>query len=127
MRKLLRAWSSPLTLWIYDLRTNMNFTLKQNPLTRAALDDFVACYHPENRHERAPTWSEANPEGRWRAYSYEELIARDKANLDIFWLRDETLEDTATLPEPDVLANEIVEDMQAALAQFEAVLADLGQ
>jgi type I restriction enzyme M protein len=108
-------------LWIYDLRTNQNFTLKQNPLTRAALDEFVACYHPENRHERAATWSEANPQGRWRSYTYEELAARDKANLDIFWLRDESLEDSANLPEPDVLAAEIAEDLRAALEQFEAI------
>ncbi len=98
-----------------DLRTNINFTLKQNPLSRADLDDFVTCYKPENRHQRKATWSEDNPIGRRRAYSYEELIARDKVNLDIFWLRDESLEDTANLPDPDVLAQEIVEDLQAAL------------
>ncbi|MBN2390032.1 MAG: N-6 DNA methylase, partial [Anaerolineae bacterium] len=123
------------TLWIYDLRTNMHFTLKENPLTRADLDDFVACYHPENRHDRTPTWSEeaepgsdaqgAGPDGRWRAYSYEELLARDKVNLDIFWLRDESLEETANLPEPDVLAEEIVEDLESALEQFRAIVEDL--
>jgi len=112
-------------LWIYDLRTNKNFTLKQNPLGRADLDEFVACFHPENRHQRTATWSEANPQGRWRAYPYEELIARDKVNLDIFWLRDESLEDTASLPDPDVLSAEIVEDLQAALEQFGAIAEDL--
>src|SRR5512136_762027 len=65
-------------LWIYDLRTNINFTLKQNPLARADLDDFVACYKPENRHKRQATWSANNPQGRWRAYPYDELMARDK-------------------------------------------------
>jgi type I restriction enzyme M protein len=119
------AWSE--RLWIYDFRTNINITLKQNPLTRAALDEFVTCYHPANRHERAATWSEANPQGRWRAYSYDELIARDKANLDIFWLRDESLEDSANLPEPDVLAAEIVEDLRAALEQFEAIGEELAE
>jgi type I restriction enzyme M protein len=113
-------------LWIYDLRTNINFTLKQNPLSRSDLDDFVACYKPENRHKRKATWSADNPIGRWRAYSYDELIARDKVNLDIFWLRDESLEDTANLPEPDVLAAEIVEDLQAALEQFSEIAEDLG-
>ncbi len=112
-------------LWIYDLRTNMNFTLKQNPLARADLDEFVACFRPENRHARALTWSEDNPTGRWRAFTYDELVARDKVNLDIFWLRDESLEDTASLPDPDVLAAEIVEDLQAALAQFAAIAEDL--
>jgi len=122
-------------LWIYDLRTNMNFTLKQNPLTREDLDDFVACYNPANRHERTATWSEKMsrsarhdaPDDRWRAFSYEELMARDKVNLDIFWLRDESLEETANLPEPDVLAVEIVDDLEAALEQFRAIVEDLGE
>jgi type I restriction enzyme M protein len=114
-------------LWIYDLRTNINFTLKQNPLAREDLDDFVACYKPENRHKRKATWSEDNPIGRWRPYSYDELIERDKVNLDIFWLRDESLEDTANLPNPDILAAEIVEDLQAALEQFSEIAEDLGE
>jgi len=115
------------TLWIYDLRTNVNFTLKQNPLTRANLDEFVACYNPAHRHERTATWSEANPGGRWRAFSYDELAARDKVNLDIFWLRDESLEETANLPEPDLLAAEIVDDLEAALEQFRTIAEDLGE
>jgi len=140
-------------LWIYDLRTNMSFTLKQNPLTRADLDDFVACYNPANRHERTPTWAEdegeisrlrdawrrrsarndngeavqIGPQGRWRAYAYDDLMARDKVNLDIFWLRDESLEETANLPDPDVLAVEIVDDLEAALEQFRAIAEDLGE
>ncbi|MFN2230712.1 MAG: SAM-dependent DNA methyltransferase, partial [Anaerolineae bacterium] len=96
------------------------------PLMRGDLDDFVACYHPENRHEREETWSEEAPDGRWRRFRYEELVARDKANLDIFWIRDESLEETANLPEPEVLAEEIVEDLESALEQFRAILADLG-
>jgi type I restriction enzyme M protein len=114
-------------LWIYDLRTNRDFSLKQKPLTRADLDEFVACYHPENRDKRTATWSEADPQGRWRTYTLDELMARDKVNLDIFWLRDESLEDSANLPEPDVLAAEIVEDLQAALEQFAAIAEDLGE
>ncbi|HBY94004.1 MAG TPA: DNA methyltransferase [Chloroflexi bacterium] len=112
-------------LWIYDLRTNQNFTLKQNPLTRANLDEFVACFNPANRHDRTPTWSEAIPDGRWRAFTYEELLVRDKVNLDIFWLRDESLEESVNLPDPDVLAAEIVEELQAALEQFAAIAEDL--
>ena len=103
----------------------MHFTLKTNPLTRADLDEFVRCYHPENREDRTETWSEANPEGRWRSYAYEELVARDKANLDIFWLRDESLDDAASLEEPDVIAAEIIEDLQAALDEFALIYADL--
>jgi type I restriction enzyme M protein len=113
-------------LWIYDLRTNKNFTLKTNQLTRQDLDNFVACYNPENRHDRSPTWSEENPDGRWRVYSYDELMARDKVNLDIFWLRDESLEESANLPDPDVLAREIMAELEAALEQFAGIVDELG-
>jgi type I restriction enzyme M protein len=112
-------------LWIYDLRTNKNFTLKTNPLQRRDLDEFVACFHPTNRHERRETWSEGNPDGRWRRYGHDELISRDKASLDIFWLRDDSLEDGANLPDPDVLAAEIIEDLRAALEEFELIGVDL--
>jgi len=112
-------------LWIYDLRTNKNFTLKTQPLTRKDLDEFVACYNPANRHDRKPTWSEENPQGSWRMFTYEELLARDKVNLDIFWLRDESLEDTDNLPDPDVLAREIVEELKVALEQFGGIVDEL--
>jgi type I restriction enzyme M protein len=114
------------TLWIYDLRTNMHFTLKTNPLKRSDLDEFVTLYHPKNRHTRKPTWTDQTPTGRWRAYDYDELVARDKASLDIFWLRDESLEDSDNLPEPGVIAQEIVEDLEAALEQFREIANDLG-
>jgi type I restriction enzyme M protein len=116
-----KPWTQ--SLWIYDLRTRQNFSLKQNPLQRADLDDFVACFNSANRQARTPTWSEANPEGRWRCYPYDALIARDRANLDIFWLRDD-LEESAALLDPDVLAAEIVEDLEAALAQFREAHSD---
>ena len=107
------------TLWVYDLRTNKNFTLKTNPLTRADLNDFVACYYPENRHQRQET-------ERFRPFSYEEIVKRDKANLDLFWLRDESLEGADALPPPNVIAASIVEDLRAALEQFAAIAEDLG-
>jgi type I restriction enzyme M protein len=112
-------------LWIYDLRTNQNFTLKQNPLTRVDLDDFVACFNPANRQERAATWSESNPQGRWRCYLYEELLARDKANLDIFWLGDDSLTASTAPLDPDRLAVEIVEELETALEQFRAIVVDV--
>ncbi|MBE0616393.1 MAG: N-6 DNA methylase, partial [Proteobacteria bacterium] len=114
-------------LWIYDLRTNVHFTLKTNPLKRSDLDEFVACYRAANRHDRKPTWSEEMPDGRWRAYPYDDLMARDKASLDLFWLRDESLEDSDKLPAPGVIAAEIVEDLEAALEQFRAIAEDLGE
>jgi type I restriction enzyme M protein len=106
------------TLWIYDFRTNQHFTLKTNTLTRAHLDDFVRCYNPANRHERKET-------ERFRPFSYEDLVKRDKTNLDIFWLRDDSLGDSSNLPDPAILAAEIVEDLQAALDQFAQIAADL--
>jgi type I restriction enzyme M protein len=121
------ASESPWTkkLWIYDLRTNKHFTLKTSPMKREDLDEFVACYHPKNRHERKATWSEKNPDGRWRMYGYEELVARDKASLDIFWLKDESLAESDNLPPPEVIAQEIVEDLEAALEQFRLIAGDL--
>ena len=107
-------------LWIYDLRTNRRFTLKTNPLTPADLDDFVACYNPDNHHQREET-------ERFRRFSYDDLVKRDKANLDIFWLRDESMEDTASLPPPDVIAEEILDDLRAALEQLEEIVGDLAQ
>ena len=103
----------------------MHFTLKTNPLKRADLDEFVKCYNPKNRHRRKSKWSEDNPDGRWRSFDYDELEKRDKANLDIFWLRDESAEDSANLPDPDTLAEEIVEDLRSALEQFEEIHEDL--
>jgi len=105
-------------LWVYDLRTNKHFTLKQNPLRRADLDDFVAVYRPEARTERVES-------ERWKSFSYDELIRRDKANLDIIWLKDESLEDMDNLPSPAIIAREIVEDLTAALAEFDAVATSL--
>jgi type I restriction enzyme M protein len=114
-------------LWIYDFRTNKEFTLKTNTLKQEDLDEFVKCYNPENRHSRKPTWTEKHPDGRWRSFDYEELINRDKASLDIFWLKDESLEDSDNLPEPDIIAREIVDDLEAALEQFKLIAEDLGE
>ncbi len=105
-------------LWIYDFRTNEHFTLKTNPLRREDLDDFVVCYNADNRHKRKET-------ERFHAFTYDELVKRDKASLDIFWLKDESLEDAANLPAPDVIAAEIMEDLQAALDEFALIANDL--
>jgi len=107
-------------LWIYDLRTNKHFTRKRDPLTFDDLTDFIDCYNTENRHEREET-------ERFKSFSYEELMDRDKANLDIFWLKDDSLEDVEDLPEPEVLAADIVENLEAALDQFSQIQDDLSQ
>jgi type I restriction enzyme M protein len=105
-------------LWIYDLRTNKHFTLKTNPLQYEDLEDFIRCYNPENRFERKET-------ERFRAFTYDELIQRDKVSLDIFWLKDESLEDSESLPDPDLLARDIAENLESALEQFSSIYEDL--
>ena len=113
-------------VWFYDYRTNVHHTLKKKPLRVEDLSEFIELYNPENRHRREETWdAERNPEGRWRKFSYDEIIARDKASLDIFWLRDKSLTDLDNLPEPDILALEIIESIEAALEDFRAVAAAL--
>ena len=105
-------------LWIYDLRTNKHFTLKTNPLQDADLQDFITTYNPNNREARVET-------EQFRAFSYDELIEREHANLDIFWLKEDSLEDAADLPAPDVLVAEITDNLEAALAQFRNIQAKL--
>lgn len=113
-------------LWVFDHRTNCHYTLKTKRMTRADLDEFVQCYNPGDHHKRKQTWSEKkNPEGRWRSYTYKEIAARDKCSLDLFWLRDESLEDSANLPDPHILAQEIADDLRSALGQIEDILGDL--
>lgn len=107
-------------VWFYDYRTNVHHTLKQKPLSESHLEDFVACYNPAARHDRKATWSEETPDGRWRAFSRDELLQRDKASLDLFWLKDATMTDLDNLPEPDVLMSEIMENLEAAMEQFAA-------
>lgn len=106
-------------IWIYDFRTNVHFTLKQHPMTDADLLDFIACYNPENRYERKETWSDENPDGRWRRFSVDEILKRDKTSLDIFWIKDKSLADLDNLPDPDVLADDIIENLQSALESFQ--------
>ncbi|MBP9614570.1 MAG: SAM-dependent DNA methyltransferase [Thiopseudomonas sp.] len=113
-------------VWFYDYRTNIHHTLKRKPLRFEDLTDFITCYNPENIHARTETWHEENnPDGRWRKYSYDELVARDKTSLDIFWLKDKSLTDLDNLPEPDDLAADIIENLEAGLNSFREVLAGL--
>lgn len=112
-------------IWIYDFRTNIHFTLKKDPLKDDDLAEFIACYNPKNRHKRKETWSEKNPEGRWRKFNYDEIVARDKTSLDIFWLKDKSLTDLDNLPDPDVLAIDIVENLEAGLESFKEIITQL--
>jgi type I restriction enzyme M protein len=113
-------------VWVYDYRTNIHHTLKKNPLKLSDLKDFIDLYNPENRHKRKETYNaETNPEGRWRKFGYDEIIARDKTSLDITWLKDKSLADLDNLPDPDVLATDIIENIEAGLDSFRAIIASL--
>jgi type I restriction enzyme M protein len=112
-----KPWTT--RLWVYDLRTSHHFTLKQRQLRRADLDDFVVSFQPGRPRD------ERNISERFRSFAYEELLARDKANLDIAWLKDDSLQDLDKPPAPEIIAREIVEDLAAALTEFEAVAAAL--
>lgn len=119
------AWTKE--VWFYDYRTNVHHTLKKSPMKLEDLKDFISCYNPGNRENRRETWSEtptdtASPEGRWRKFTYDEILARDKTNLDIFWLKDKSLADLDNLPDPDILASEIIENIEAGLESFKAVM-----
>jgi len=102
-------------VWIYDLRTNQHFTLKDNPLRYEHLEDFVACFNADDRTSRTET-------EQFKKFTFDELMARDKANLNIFWLKDESLEDLENLPPPATLAAEIVEELEAILHEFSDIV-----
>ncbi len=121
-----QAWTKE--IWIFDYRTNVHHTLKKNPLKTDDLQEFIDCYNPKNRHKRKETFNaDSNPEGRWRKYSYDEIIARDKTSLDITWIKDKSLADLDNLPDPDVLAEDIVENLEAALGSFREIIASLAK
>lgn len=107
-------------LWIYDLRTNMHFTLKTNSLKYEDLKDFIKCYNPSNRFKRKENQ-------RFKKFTFDEVTARDKTNLDIFWLKDDSLADMENLPDPDVLAQEIVENLEAGLESFREIINGLNK
>ncbi len=114
------AWTKE--VWIYDLRTNIHFTLKTQQMKYDDLKDFVGCYNPQNRFKRKES---ASCGERFKKFTYDEIIARDKTNLDIFWLKDDSLGDMDNLPDPDVLALEIVENIEAGLASFKEIVEGL--
>lgn len=113
-------------IWFYDFRTNIHFTLKKNPLKFEDLSDFIHCYHPENIYQRNETFhADHNPEGRWRKFTYDEIIARDKTSLDITWIKDKSLTDLDNLPDPDILAEEIIENLESGIESFKEIMLTL--
>ena len=109
-------------VWFYDYRTNVHHTPKKSPMGLQHLEDFIKLYNTDNLDKRKETWSEDNEEGRWRKYSYEEIISRDKTSLDIFWIKDKSLTDLDNLPDPDILANEIIENIESGLNSFREIM-----
>lgn len=101
-------------VWIYDFRTNIHFTLKKNKMEFEDLQDFIKCYHPENRHLREET-------ERFKKFTYDEIMSRDKTSLDIFWLKDESLTDLDNLPDPDVLVEDIIENLESSLESLREI------
>lgn len=110
-------------IWFFDFRTNIHFTLKKNPLRLEDLREFIGCYHSENIHKRKETYhADQNPEGRWRKFTYDEILLRDKTSLDITWLKDKSLTDLDNLPDPDILANDIIENLEAGIESFKEIM-----
>lgn len=108
-------------VWYYDYRTNVHHTPKKNPLSFENLKDFVDCYKSGDLKKRKESWSEENPEGRWRKYTYDNILKRDKTNLDIFWLKDDNFIDLENLPEPEELIDSIIENIETALGNFNTI------
>ncbi|MCP5246248.1 MAG: SAM-dependent DNA methyltransferase [Burkholderiales bacterium] len=105
-------------IWFYDLRTNKHFTLKTKPMQLNDLQEFVKYYNPVDRYKRKES-------ERFKYYKYKDLVARDKASLDVFWLKDDSLENLNNLPPPDILQQEIIDHLEAALNAFRDVAAGL--
>jgi type I restriction enzyme M protein len=113
-------------IWFYDFRTNIHFTLKKSPLKLEDLKDFIECYNPSNVGKRKETWHpEKNTEGRWRRFTYDDIIGRDKTSLDISWIKDKSLTDLDNLPDPDILANDIIENLEAGIESFKEIYSDV--
>jgi type I restriction enzyme M protein len=103
----------------------VHFTLKQNPMKFDDLQDFIKCFNSENRYKRRETWSESNPEGRFRKFSYAQIKERDKTSLDIFWIKDKSLADLDNLPDPDALAGDIIDNLETAMESFRELMVEI--
>ena len=113
-------------VWIYDYRTNIKHTLKQNPLTEQHLQDFVDCYRPDDRFHRVETFNaETNPDGRWRKFTYEEIVARDKTSLDITWIKQGDDAEDISLPNLLSSIKEKSDNIAMAVAQLQTLLANI--
>lgn len=108
-------------IWIYDYRTNVRHSPKKNPLRYEHLKEFIDCFSSHDISKRQETWGIENESGRWRKYSYKDIIERNNTNLDILWLKDDSLIDLDNLPDPELLIDDIIENIESALTNFRAI------
>lgn len=114
-------------IWFYDYRTNIHHTLKKYPLQFEHLKSFLECYHSKDRQKTLETWNDKNLFGRFRKYTYNELIARDKVNFDVIWLKDDSFVDLESLPEPEMMAQEIIDSLESTLNSFREIVKSLSK
>lgn len=114
-------------IWFYDYRTNIHHTLKKYPLQFEHLKSFLECYHSKDRQKTLETWNDKNLFGRFRKYTYNELIARDKVNFDVIWLKDDSFVDLESLPEPEMIAQEIIDSLESTLNSFREIVKSLSK
>ncbi len=109
-------------LWVYDLREAKHFTLRKRPIQRSDFDEFVACYNPKAMDRRRPTWTQKNPQGRWRRFEWDALLRGDHGGTDLTWLRSEEAKAAGeALPSPQALATQITANLLTALERFQKV------
>lgn len=113
-------------VWFYDYRTNIHHTPKKNQLSDSSLKEFISCYNSNNLSDRKETWTTKNPEGRWRKFSYKEIITRDKTNMDIFWLKSNSLISSDIIRKSDDIITEIIENLEGALTNFRTIKDSIG-
>ena len=113
-------------IWFYDYRTGVKHTLATNPMQRHHLDDFVECYKPENLFSRTETYNaETNPNGRWRKYSCDEILKRDKTSLDITWIKQSDDDNDYTLAELMSMIQEKSDNISKAVAELQKLMANI--
>lgn len=109
-------------VWIYDLRNDMPSFGKTNPLKTEHFDDFVKCYADGDLSKRKETYSEENPNGRWRKFTIEDILARDKTSLDITWMKSDPGTDDYTLAELLDMIKEKSSNIAKAVAELEQLI-----
>ena len=119
--------TSTKNVWYYDYRTGIKHTLATKPMQRQHLDDFVKCYHAEDISQRKETYSEENPNGRWRKYPVSELLKRDKTSLDISWIKQTDDDDDLSLAELMSTIQQKSDNISKAVAELQKLLSNINE